>query len=76
MSLVLDRGRIRTGQKTSEPSIREVCLVGNSPRGSTWAAGDRVKVSGKAYRVESVQGPNGEVGDGRHYAHLAAEPLD
>jgi hypothetical protein len=67
-------GRARPRTCRGSASIREVCLLGMSPR-RDWSEGDRVAWSGRSYRVEAI-GPRAGEGTepGATYAHLAPAP--
>lgn len=59
------------GSASSNPSVRQVCLVGHWAGAPGWTAGEPVEWAGRAYRVAAVQGgPGSPV----HYALLEPEP--
>lgn len=68
--------RRRSRSRKERASIREVCLLGASGAepGPGWASGERVRVSGRDYRVASAEGPGqGADGTAPRYVHLAVE---
>ena len=74
MTLLLSRFRPRA-QPVPTPlrSVREVCLIGGDRGDPRWGSGDRVTVSGRAYRVESAPAPSRAEGDAPRYVFLAAD---
>lgn len=72
MSTLLERVRTRRRAAASMPSVREVCLLGTS-RATSAAAGERLILAGRVYRVESTRPRSGLNGDdaAARYVHLA-----
>jgi hypothetical protein len=75
---VRPRNRNRKRGRKEQASIREVCLLGASGPGAGpgWASGERVKVSGRDYRVASAQEQGQGLGvdeSAPRYVHLAVE---
>ena len=65
MSTLIQGARPRRRPRGGTPSVREVCLLGTSAD-ERRAAGDRLRLHGRAYRVAATQAAPG-------YLHLAAE---
>ena len=62
----------RPARRAEHPSLREVCLVGESRQSEDRdeAIGPTVHRDGRAYRVAASDGPGGP--DPRRYVHLVA----
>ena len=66
--------RVGRGQRTSRPTIREVCLVGldHRPRGAGWTTGQEVTWQGRGYRVvAAVAAEPSSAASPRQYVYLA-----
>jgi hypothetical protein len=66
--------RIGRDQRTSRPTIREVCLVGmdHRVRAAGWTAGQEVTWQGRGYRVVAAMSAGHSPADSpRHYVYLA-----
>ena len=76
MSLHAGRRLKRVGQggTTPSPSLREVCLIGLARPAEGWTEGDRVTVSGRAYRVGSSQTVAMARTTAPGYVHLVPAP--
>jgi hypothetical protein len=66
--------RVGRGQRTSRPTIREVCLVGmnHRPGEAVWTAGQEVTWQGRDYRVvAAVAAEHSSATSPRQYVYLA-----
>ncbi|WP_406698188.1 hypothetical protein V5E97_04970 [Singulisphaera sp. Ch08] len=68
MAILVDE--VRTKECATRPSVREVCLVGVSRPNSSWGRGDRVRLAGRAYRVEASRARSGREDETARYVHL------